>query len=90
MKSLVLEGRVSSGWIAWTTISGTDGAHCRVRGAREVTSACNELACAKCHVGYGMESVKTFRFDDPRNVDRLPSVGRPGRSNCGVCHLYRT
>ncbi|GBC96882.1 hypothetical protein HRbin16_02693 [bacterium HR16] len=77
----------------------------------------NELACAKCHVGYGMESVKTFHFDDPRNVDCLvchdgtgtyakaqnkgglpaptvnltkvaQSVGRPGRSNCGVCHFY--
>ncbi len=34
----------------------------------------SELACAKCHAGYGMKSVKTFNFDDPRNVD------------CLVCH----
>lgn len=34
----------------------------------------NELACAKCHVGYGMESIATFDFNDPRNVD------------CLVCH----
>ncbi|MGQ9488100.1 MAG: tetrathionate reductase family octaheme c-type cytochrome [Armatimonadota bacterium] len=34
----------------------------------------NELACAKCHTGYGMQSVKTFNFNDPRNVD------------CLVCH----
>ena len=34
----------------------------------------NEQRCAKCHVGYGMTSVQTFDFNDPRNVD------------CLVCH----
>lgn len=77
----------------------------------------NELACAKCHVGYGMTSSKTFDFNDPKNIDCLvchdntetyakaqekggapdPSldfsniaqnVGRPKRSNCGVCHFF--
>lgn len=77
----------------------------------------NELACAKCHVGYGMESVKSFDFKDPKNIDCLichdntetyakahekggapeaeldfsyiaQNVGKPKRSNCGVCHFY--
>lgn len=34
----------------------------------------NEIACAKCHIGFGMKSVKTFDFKDPRNID------------CLVCH----
>ncbi len=77
----------------------------------------NELACAKCHIGYGMTSSKTFDFENPQNVDCLvchdntetyakaqekggapeptldfsniaQNVGRPKRSNCGVCHFY--
>ena len=39
-----------------------------------LSAAGNELACAKCHAGYGMQSVKTFNFSDPRNID------------CLVCH----
>ena len=31
----------------------------------------NELACAKCHVGYGMTSSKTFDFNDQKNIDCL-------------------
>lgn len=34
----------------------------------------SEQACAKCHAGYGMTSVRTFDFNNPRNVD------------CLVCH----
>jgi len=77
----------------------------------------NELACAKCHIGYGMQSVKTFDFEDVKNIDCLichdntetyakaqekggepesdldfsyiaQNVGKPKRSNCGVCHFY--
>lgn len=77
----------------------------------------SEQACAKCHVGYGMQSVKSFDFNNPKNIDCLvchestgtyvkasnqagmpaptvnltrvaQSVGRPQRSNCGVCHFY--
>lgn len=77
----------------------------------------NELACAKCHIGYGMESSKTFNFKDSTNIDCLichdntetyakaqekggapdptldfsyiaQNVGKPKRSNCGVCHFY--
>lgn len=77
----------------------------------------NELACAKCHIGYGMESVKTFDYNNPENIDCLichdntetyakahekggapeetlnfsfiaQNVGKPKRSNCGVCHFY--
>ncbi len=34
----------------------------------------NELACAKCHVGFGMTSSKTFNFKDSTNID------------CLICH----
>lgn len=34
----------------------------------------NELACAKCHVGFGMESTKSFNFQDSTNID------------CLICH----
>ncbi|MCX6173926.1 MAG: tetrathionate reductase family octaheme c-type cytochrome [Ignavibacteriales bacterium] len=34
----------------------------------------NELSCAKCHIGYGMNSSKTFDFNNQNNVD------------CLVCH----
>jgi hypothetical protein len=77
----------------------------------------NELACAKCHVGYGMTSAKTFDYNNEKNVDCLichdntetyakaqekggapdpnldlnyiaQHIGKPKRSNCGVCHFY--
>ncbi len=77
----------------------------------------NELACAKCHIGYGMTSSKTFNFEESKNIDCLvchdntetyakaqekggapdpnldfsyiaQNIGRPKRSNCGVCHFY--
>ncbi len=77
----------------------------------------NELACAKCHIGYGMTSAKTFNFNDSTNVDCLichdntetyakaqekggrpvdslnftmiaQKVGKPMKSNCGVCHFF--
>lgn len=77
----------------------------------------NELACAKCHIGYGMTSSETFDYNNAKNVDCLichdntetyakaqekggapdPSldlsyiaqrIGKPKRSNCGVCHFY--
>jgi octaheme c-type cytochrome (tetrathionate reductase family) len=77
----------------------------------------NEESCAKCHIGYGMSSSKTFNFNDENNVDCLvchdntetyakaqekggapdptldftniaQHVGKPRRSNCGVCHFF--
>jgi octaheme c-type cytochrome (tetrathionate reductase family) len=77
----------------------------------------NELSCAKCHIGYGMESSRTFNYKDSTNIDCLichdntetyakaqekggapeptldfsyiaQNVGKPKRSNCGVCHFY--
>jgi octaheme c-type cytochrome (tetrathionate reductase family) len=77
----------------------------------------NELACAKCHVGLGMTSAKTFNYADSLNIDCLichdntetyakaqekggepdpnldfaniaQHVGKPKRSNCGVCHFF--
>jgi octaheme c-type cytochrome (tetrathionate reductase family) len=76
----------------------------------------NEQSCAKCHVGYGMDTAGNV-FVDADNIDCLVchdntetyvkgrglagrpaanvdlravamSVGRPQRSNCGVCHYY--
>ncbi len=76
----------------------------------------NEESCAKCHIGYGMDS-KGKIYTDPNNIDCLvchdnsetyakapekggaplttldfnkiaESVGKPKRSNCGVCHFY--
>ncbi len=77
----------------------------------------NELACAKCHVGLGMESSETFDYKDSSKIDCMvchdnsetyakgkemggapdPSlnlneiaqhIGKPKRTNCGVCHFY--
>ncbi|NWF90840.1 MAG: tetrathionate reductase family octaheme c-type cytochrome [Ignavibacteriaceae bacterium] len=76
----------------------------------------NEKSCAKCHVGYGMDS-KGEVYTDSLNIDCLvchdnsetyakapekggaplmnldfnkiaQSVGKPKRTNCGVCHFY--
>lgn len=76
----------------------------------------NEQSCAKCHIGYGMDS-KGKVFTDSTNVDCLvchdgsetyvkasemggapapnlnlnivaQSVGKPKRTNCGVCHFF--
>ena len=76
----------------------------------------NELSCAKCHIGYGMDSTRKI-FADSTNIDCLvchdntetyakagekggapapgldynkiaQSVGKPKRTNCGVCHFY--
>jgi octaheme c-type cytochrome (tetrathionate reductase family) len=76
----------------------------------------NEQSCAKCHVGYGMDS-KGNIYTDSLNIDCLvchdntetyakaqgksgapistlnftdiaEHIGRPKRSNCGVCHFY--
>lgn len=76
----------------------------------------NEESCAKCHIGYGMDS-KGKVFTDSSNVDCLvchdksetyvkglelggapaanlnfnviaQSVGKPDRTNCGVCHFF--
>ncbi len=38
----------------------------------------SEQACAKCHAGYGMTSVHTFDFNNPRNVDCLVCHDRTG------------
>ena len=76
----------------------------------------NEESCAKCHVGYGVDSQGVV-YTDSSNIDCLvchdnsetyakapeqggmpvstldmnliaESVGRPKRTNCGVCHFY--
>jgi octaheme c-type cytochrome (tetrathionate reductase family) len=76
----------------------------------------NEKSCAKCHIGYSMDSKGTV-YTDSTNIDCLvchdnsetyakapemggaplttlnfneiaQSVGKPKRSNCGVCHFY--
>lgn len=76
----------------------------------------NELSCAKCHIGFGMDSTRKI-FTDSTNIDCLvchdntetyakagekggapapgldfnkiaQSVGKPKRTNCGVCHFY--
>jgi len=76
----------------------------------------NEQSCAKCHIGYGMDSEGKV-YTDKENIDCLichdnsetyakaneqggapvstldfakiaQSVGKPKRSNCGVCHFY--
>ncbi|PKL88046.1 MAG: cytochrome C [Ignavibacteriae bacterium HGW-Ignavibacteriae-2] len=76
----------------------------------------NEESCAKCHIGYGMDS-KGKIYTDSTNIDCLvchdntetyakapekgglplmtldfnkiaASVGKPKRSNCGVCHFF--
>jgi len=76
----------------------------------------NEASCAKCHIGFGMDSKGTV-YTDSTNIDCLvchdnsetyvkanekggapvmtldfnkiaQSVGKPKRSNCGVCHFY--
>ena len=76
----------------------------------------NEQSCAKCHVGYGMDS-KGNIYTDSLNIDCLvchdntetyakaqeksgapistlnfteiaEHIGKPKRSNCGVCHFY--
>ncbi|MFH1049546.1 MAG: tetrathionate reductase family octaheme c-type cytochrome [bacterium] len=76
----------------------------------------NEESCAKCHIGFGMDS-KGKIFTDSTNIDCLvchdntetyvkaqekggapvatldfniiaEGVGKPKRTNCGVCHFY--
>jgi octaheme c-type cytochrome (tetrathionate reductase family) len=76
----------------------------------------NEQSCAKCHIGFGMDS-KGNIFTDSTNIDCLvchdntetyvkaqekggapvdtldfskiaQGVGKPKRTNCGVCHFY--
>lgn len=76
----------------------------------------NEESCAKCHIGYGMDSAGKI-YTDSKNIDCLvchdntetyskapekggaplanldfnkiaESVGKPNRSNCGVCHFF--
>lgn len=76
----------------------------------------NEESCAKCHIGYGMDS-KGKVYTDSTNIDCLvchdntetyakapekggaplttldfnkiaESVGKPKRTNCGVCHFF--
>lgn len=81
-----------------------------------IGAAGNEGACAKCHIGYGMDSEGKI-FVDKKNIDCMvchdqtetyikaqnmggapdpnvnfafvaQNVGRPNRTNCGVCHFY--
>jgi len=81
-----------------------------------IGAAGNEGACAKCHIGYGMDSEGKV-FVDKKNIDCMvchdqtetyikaqnmagapapnvdfsfvaQNVGRPNRTNCGVCHFY--
>lgn len=76
----------------------------------------NEESCAKCHIGYGLNS-QGIIYTDSTNIDCLichdntetyakapekggmpestldlnkiaESVGKPKRSNCGVCHFF--
>jgi octaheme c-type cytochrome (tetrathionate reductase family) len=76
----------------------------------------NEESCAKCHIGYGVDSEGVV-YTDSSNIDCLvchdnsemyvkapekgglplstldlnkiaKSVGKPKRTNCGVCHFY--
>jgi len=76
----------------------------------------NEESCAKCHIGFGMDSTGKI-FIDSTNIDCLvchdntetyvkaqekggapvatldfnkiaEGVGKPKRTNCGVCHFY--
>jgi octaheme c-type cytochrome (tetrathionate reductase family) len=76
----------------------------------------NEESCAKCHIGFGMDS-KGKIYTDSTNIDCLvchdntetyvkaqekggapvstldfnkiaEGVGKPKRTNCGVCHFY--
>jgi octaheme c-type cytochrome (tetrathionate reductase family) len=76
----------------------------------------NEESCAKCHIGFGMDS-KGKVFTDSTNIDCLvchdntetytkaqekggapvatldfnkiaEGVGKPKRTNCGICHFY--
>lgn len=76
----------------------------------------NEKSCAKCHIGYGMDSSGKI-YTDSLNIDCLvchdntetyakasgeggapvpnldltdiaEHIGKPKRSNCGVCHFY--
>lgn len=81
-----------------------------------ISAVSNEQACAKCHIGYGID--ETGRgYTDPTNIDCLvchdqtetyikadnmagkpkeginlnfiaQNVGKPSRTNCGVCHFY--
>jgi octaheme c-type cytochrome (tetrathionate reductase family) len=76
----------------------------------------NEQSCAKCHIGYGMDTEGKIFGDslyidclvchdntetyakaseqggkpvDTLNLNKIAqSVGRPKRSNCGVCHFF--
>lgn len=81
-----------------------------------ISSLGNEQSCAKCHIGYGLDSGGRA-YTDVTNIDCLvchdntetyakapekggaplmnldftkiaQNVGRPKRSNCGVCHFY--
>ncbi|MDQ1265209.1 MAG: hypothetical protein QG635_359 [Bacteroidota bacterium] len=76
----------------------------------------NEESCAKCHIGFGMDSTGKI-FTDSTNIDCLvchdntetyvkaqekagapvatldfnkiaENVGKPKRTNCGICHFY--
>lgn len=81
-----------------------------------VSTPGNEGSCAKCHIGYGLDT-QGKAYADTKNVDCLichdnsetyakapdkagapvttlnlnaiaQNVGRPRRTNCGVCHFF--
>jgi len=81
-----------------------------------VSTPGNEGSCAKCHIGYGLDT-RGKAYADQKNVDCLichdnsetyakapdkagapvatldlnaiaQNVGRPRRTNCGVCHFF--
>lgn len=61
----------------WERISYIEGRGIYALGKRNalnnycISVAGNELACAKCHTGFGLNSVENFNFMDPTNVDCL-------------------
>jgi octaheme c-type cytochrome (tetrathionate reductase family) len=61
----------------WERISYIEGRGIRALGKRNalnnycISVAGNEVACAKCHTGFGLNSIENFDFNDPNNVDCL-------------------
>lgn len=68
---------MASSHFNWERISYVEGRGVHGLGKRNVlNNFCigtqgNELACAKCHTGYGMENIESFDFAEPKNVDCL-------------------